>query len=143
MTQADLAMRVRREGLDYFSQITVSRIENRSRPARLGEAQAIARVFSLELNDLLVGDARYLAARRAIWAHGIVEQKVVELRGDLASLGATILNMREDLVLIDSLPAGPPDSHAEQMIAAVIDKLRQVASTDLRSIFEDVAGSEF
>lgn len=142
ITQAELAERVRAQGLEYFSQTTVSRIEKGTRPPRIAEGEAIARVFSISLDQLLAGDERYLAVSRAIWAAGSIARRIEDLRELLGLVSDSIRNTREALEVIDASEPGPADSHAEQVIANSIGMLRQIASTDLRAVLDEVAGKE-
>lgn len=70
LSQADLVRVLRDAGWPNVHQTTVSRIEKRERPVKLGEARAIARALNVELNQMLLtpGSARFaldLATRRA------------------------------------------------------------------------------
>lgn len=142
ISQSELAAKVRGHGLDYFSQTTVSRIEKGTRPPRIAEGEAIARVFGVGLEQLLAGDARYLAVNRAIWAAGSITRRIDQLQDEVGQLGGLILTVREAVELIDSGVPGPPGSHTEAVIENSIAVLREIASTDLRAIFDEITGDD-
>lgn len=56
--QSELARRVTNAGTDGFHQTTISRIEAGSRPVRLGEATAIARVLGTTVELMVSSDGR-------------------------------------------------------------------------------------
>lgn len=61
--QSELARRMKREGFASYNQMLVSRTEKGDRPIRLNEVEGFARVFGVELADLLdPGPWAYLVA---------------------------------------------------------------------------------
>lgn len=53
LSQGELARRMVAEGWEHFNQATISRIEKGTRPVRLGEARALARVLQTEVSYMI------------------------------------------------------------------------------------------
>jgi len=72
ISQADLIKRLKDSGWTNVHQTTISRIEKGERPARLGEARAIARALNVELNQLMLAPGSSKLAARISWQRGRV-----------------------------------------------------------------------
>ncbi|TLP75508.1 helix-turn-helix domain-containing protein [Nesterenkonia sphaerica] len=53
LSQGELARRMVSEGWEHFNQATISRIEKGTRPVRLGEARALARVLNTDVGYMI------------------------------------------------------------------------------------------
>ncbi|ALG85831.1 helix-turn-helix transcriptional regulator [Gordonia phthalatica] len=81
-TQASLAHLLMRMGVPLAQQ-TIAKIENGSRPMKLAEAQAIATILGLEVQDLVPGDE----AEEKLYQLELLIADVVDLRERLLELG--------------------------------------------------------
>lgn len=143
-SQAEVAAAVRARGLEYFSQTTISRIESQARPARLGEAAAIANVFSMTLADFTDPDGRYRTFREALSMELRLSRFSETLDEILADYVVDVHALRE---IVETLQAGPrpdPESSLGQMFANALPRLRATAFSDhgerLRTAIDELDG---
>ncbi|MBO0596470.1 helix-turn-helix transcriptional regulator [Nesterenkonia sp. E16_7] len=80
MSQGELARRMVEEGWEQFNQATVSRIEKGTRPVRLGEARALARVLGTEVGYMLSdsGPSRFLTEFWDVYREALNHQSYMQ-----------------------------------------------------------------
>lgn len=130
-TQADVAARVQQHGLDYFSQTTLSRIENRARPARLAEALALSLIFEMPIPALVAQNQRYLAFQRAQYAAREVTLRVDSLQPQLGALADLVSHLQADVRLLERSSDEQLDENVERLIATSMPGLQLAAAIDV------------
>lgn len=130
-TQGDVAARVQQHGLDYFSQTTLSRIENRARPARLAEALALSLIFEMPIPALVAQNQRYLAFQRAQYAAREVALRVESLQPQLGALADLVSHLRTDVSHLELGSDEQLDENVERLIANSMPSLQRWAAIDV------------
>jgi transcriptional regulator with XRE-family HTH domain len=107
-TQESIAQAMRAHGFE-FSQLTVSRIERGSRPVRLNEAIALARVLDVDLLTTFVTAVAGEAGESAAITERVAFVKVLQLTQELAAaeaqqadLAQTVADLRADLAAAEA-----------------------------------------
>lgn len=101
MSQGELARRMVEEGWEHFNQATVSRIEKGTRPVRLGEARALARVLGTEVGYMLSdsGPSRFLTEFWDVYRESLKHQNYI--RNGIRNWSDSVGRLRYLLSIMD------------------------------------------
>ena len=123
-SQGELARRMVAEGWKDFHQATISRIEKGSRPVRLGEARAIARILDVPLSSMLAHEAKaeaysdFLNLMAVIYEdRTALVERAIQLSENLGRLQAA-LELVQHLDVVTGLSAKDRDQLTSSMLAA-------------------------
>jgi transcriptional regulator with XRE-family HTH domain len=118
-TQGELAGRLGASGFEWMSQVTISRIEQLKRAARLGEAYAIAAAFGLPLSVMTAPSAGAAMLSTVLDRPREASAALEQLRIAAARVGYLWGDLRKDLAFAERL--------REDMSAAEFDEEAQTA----------------
>lgn len=137
-TQAQLAERMARAGVEYASQSTVSRLEQGGRPIRLIEAQALAIIFQLTIWELTSDEPRVQVL--SIMEHNLraFTRARMDYRKARSELVTMLPTIDQTLSELDRLFPGGEDGLAPDAAERVrnfrssLERQRELAQSDLR-----------
>lgn len=96
-SQEDLADRLRKANLEYINQTTVSRIENKTRPVRLMEAQALSRIFGRTVHTMTNPDSREIMLIFAEQTDGTARRAYVAFKNAAAEMSRVQLSAHGEI----------------------------------------------
>lgn len=127
-SQADLVKRLRERGWASVHPTTISRIENRDRPVRIGEAARIAEALGAELSDLLPKPSSPLAVfdqvfRMVTERMGVTRAAAVGMATHLVHL-THVLDEHPELLAAMTFPGDKVPTSTTEYLALLGDGFR-------------------
>lgn len=137
-SQGDLADRLRDLNLPYMTQATVSRIENKTRPVRLMEAQALSRLFDRPISTMTNPDSREFLIVLAEASHRHGRQSYVQVKKAAQEFWAAQTSVKDSLEHLQDQFGNGSDLEPElkSKYDNLIPNMTQLSRID---IVEDVA----
>lgn len=131
MSQGELARRMVSEGWESFNQATISRIEKGTRPVRIGEAQALARIVGTTLEELLTPTTELTLLREFFECLEDVERSIRVISHAASEWAQNVSELVEAVSRVDVetvLESFAP--HDRRQISAAIQQARSFIETE-------------
>lgn len=135
-SQGDLVQKMQDSGIEYMTQATISRIEKKTRPLRLIEARALARIYDRSLNQMMNPDPLYLRIGILKRNHGEARKAYASMKQAASHVGEMQVAAKHDLESLNELGTASQsvDKELTREVENLRRNLRQFVELDLPAV---------